>query len=49
MSYKELQSRISRVKKSLENAVSEREVNYFGMELMVLEEMMEKTISKGRR
>ena len=49
MSYTELSNRIEQVQKDLNNATSQEEINYFGMELMILEDKMDRTIAKGRR
>ena len=49
MSYNELQTLITRAQNDLDNAVTQEEINYFGIELMMLEDKMDRTISKGRR
>jgi len=49
MSYNELLQKIESVKKDLECATSQEELNYFGMELMILEDRLENTIARGRR
>jgi len=49
MSYTELKEKIEQTQTDLDNATSQNEVNYFGMELMLLEDKMDRTIAKGRR
>jgi len=49
MSYNELTSRIKELETNLKLAQTPEETNYWGMELLVAEEILEKTISKGRR
>ena len=49
MSYQEITSKIKELRRSLELASTSDEKNYFEMELLVAEEYLERTISRGRR
>ena len=49
MSYNELTKSIEDTQRDLDLATTAEEINYFGIKLLVLEEKLEKTISKGRR
>jgi len=49
MLYTDLKTKIDQAQSNLDNATSQEEINYFGMELMVLEDKMNRTIAKGRR
>ena len=49
MTYTELSNRIEQAQIDLDNATSQEEIDYFGMELMILEDKMDRTIAKGRR
>jgi hypothetical protein len=49
MSYTELTDAINRAQRDLDNAVTQDEINYFGMQLMILEDRMANIISRGRR
>lgn len=49
MKYGDLIKLIADLKSSLDAAVAKEETNYFGMELMVAEDYLERMIAKGRR
>jgi hypothetical protein len=49
MTYQEITKRIESLKKDLELATSQDEINYLELELMVAEDYLEVKIAKGRR
>jgi len=49
MTYKEITQIIESLKKDLALASSPDEINYFGIELMVAEDYLERIIDKGRK
>ena len=48
MSYTELKNQIDQAKMDLISASTQDEINYFGTQLMMLEDKMDRTIAKGR-
>ena len=49
MTYTQLQNKIKELRKELQNAVSVADIHYYEMELMVAEEVLERTLSRGTR
>jgi len=49
MNYNELTQKIKDTQKDLDLATTPDEISYFGNMLMMLEDKMDRTISKGRR
>ena len=49
MSYEELKNQIQQAQRDLHNALRADEINYYGTQLMILEDKMATMIAKGRR
>ena len=49
MEYKDLLKAIKEAQSNLDSATSIQEMNYFGSQLLMLEDKLENTINKGRR
>jgi len=49
MSHTELKDKIEKARMDLISATSQEEINYFGIELMVLEDKMDRMVASGRR
>ena len=49
MEYTELLKAITEAQSNLDNATTVEETNYFGSQLLSLEEKLESTINKGRK
>lgn len=49
MTYDQLKDKIDYIRTQIKNSTSVSDIHYWGMELLVFEEILEKTIDKGRR